>query len=261
VPEKSADFQLDTLPPLDAIEAALERKRQTRILKWFPETGPYRRELYVQHMEFFRIGAIHRERLFLAANRVGKTICGAYEMALHLTGMYDELAPWWEGKRFDCPVVAWACNKTATDCRDINQKELLGDHGQPGTGMIPASMIVHTKPKPSVPDAVELVYVKNKFHGQSTLVLKSYDQGREKFQGRAVHAIWADEEVPDDIYTEMLLRTMTTDGTIFLTYTPIQGLTPVTVDFLTNSVNKESLPLKFTKRDEKTLQRVMAGRR
>lgn len=193
-------------------------------------------------------------------HNTGKTVAGALEAALHATGMYDEYAPWWEGKRFDCPTSLWACNKTATDCRDINQLELLGPPGQLGTGMIPASMIIHTKPKPSVPDAIEIAYIKNKFYGQSVIYFKSYDQGREKFQGRAIHVIWADEEVPDDIYTEMLMRTMTTEGIIYLTYTPIQGLTPVTVDFLTNAVNKDTLPLRFTKRDEKALQQILARR-
>ena len=45
------------------------RKRYNLVKQLFPETGPYRRELYPKHMEFFRAGSLHRERLFMAANR------------------------------------------------------------------------------------------------------------------------------------------------------------------------------------------------
>lgn len=230
---------IKNLPPLEALEAELERRRQNKIYTYFPEAGKYRRELYVKHMEVFRAGKDHRERLFLAANRTGKTIVGAYETAVHLTGLYP---PWWEGKRFDRATNVWACNKTAVDCRDINQLELLGQPGQFGTGMIPRDYLIHTKPKPSVPDAIEIIYVKHKSGGQSVCHMKSYDQGREKFQGRAIDFIWPDEEVPDDVYTEMLLRTMTTGGLILCTYTPIMGLTPVTVQFLRDCVNRDKLP-------------------
>jgi hypothetical protein len=43
------------------------------------------------------------ERLFQAANRVGKTVCGAYEVTAHTTGQYKD---WWEGKALQ-PSHAW----------------------------------------------------------------------------------------------------------------------------------------------------------
>jgi len=66
----------------------------------FPSTGPLRRELYPKHLEFFRAGAAHKERAFIAGNRCGKTVAGGYETTLHLTGLYPD---WWEGRRFACP--------------------------------------------------------------------------------------------------------------------------------------------------------------
>src|SRR6267142_7227349 len=83
---------------------ALLKKREqivnhNRIDTFYPEAGPLRRELYPRHLEFFAAGAMHRERMFLAANRVGKTEgVGAYETTLHLTGRYPA---WWQGRRFD----------------------------------------------------------------------------------------------------------------------------------------------------------------
>ena len=59
---------------LDAIAAEEEAKRKGNMMSaYFPDTGPYRRELYPKHWAFFAAGAIHRERLFLAGDRIGKT--------------------------------------------------------------------------------------------------------------------------------------------------------------------------------------------
>jgi hypothetical protein len=45
------------------------------------------RHKYAKHLEFFEAGAKYRERCFMAANRVGKTLgAGGYETAAHLTG-------------------------------------------------------------------------------------------------------------------------------------------------------------------------------
>jgi len=64
----------------------------------------------------------------MAANRVGKTVVGAYEMTCHLTGVYPH---WWEGRRFDHAVDTWACGDTSETTRDIVQKELMGPLGSP----------------------------------------------------------------------------------------------------------------------------------
>src|SRR5277367_3925042 len=96
------------LPEQDRIKLAkaIKVKLRNRISSYYPNEGPCRRELYKRHLEFFRLGNEHRERAFLAANRVGKTEgVGAYETTLHLTGQYPD---WWEGKRFPSAITAWA---------------------------------------------------------------------------------------------------------------------------------------------------------
>ena len=82
-----------------------------------------------------------------------------------------------------------------------------------------------------IPDAVETIYVKHK-KGQSVVSLKSYDQRREAFQGTEQDLIWLDEEPPLDIYSECLIRTMTTDGLLMLTFTPLMGMSDVVRSFL-----------------------------
>src|SRR3954454_5581048 len=126
--------------PAEAAQELLRRRTaRNKIRTWFPDAGAYRRELYPRHMEFIELGSLFRERLFMAANRVGKTELGAYETTLHLTGDYPE---WWPGRRFDHPVEGWAAGKTNKPTMDIVQEKLLGKEGERGTGMVPADSII-----------------------------------------------------------------------------------------------------------------------
>lgn len=159
----------------------------------------------------------------------GKTETGAYETAVHLTGRYPE---WWEGRRFDRPVKAWAAGDTSKTVREIVQAKLLGAAGERGTGMIPGETLVKVTTKSGVADAADTVYVRHATGGISTLVLKSYDQRRESFQGTEQDLIWMDEEPPENIFTECVLRTMTTNGLVLLTFTPLNGWTEVVEKFL-----------------------------
>lgn len=217
---------------LSALEVVVDDEKYNKFKNIFPEEGPYRRELYRKHLQFFKAGAIYRERCFLAGNRVGKTECGSFEVTCHATGMYPE---WWEGRRFQYPVLIWACGDTAQTCRDIIQDKLLGTIGDFGSGMIPKDLIVETKTKRNVPDAIETIRIKHITGGVSTIVFKSYDQGREVFQGSAVDFFWCDEEAGQSEYGEGLMRLMTTKGSAILTFTPLSGLTELVSNFLDNS--------------------------
>lgn len=207
----------------------LERRKQRNKIDTFYQT-PENRAGYPVHMLFFKAGKTHRQRLALAANRVGKTEgMGGYETTLHLTGVYPE---WWEGKRFTKPVSWWIGGNTSTTVRDIIQTKLLGDVGSFGTGLIPGDLLLDTTNKRGVPDAIENIYVRHASGGKSIAQLKSYDQGREAWEGTEKDGIWLDEEPPENIYTEALTRTMTTGGIVLNTYTPMKGMTEVTKSFL-----------------------------
>lgn len=210
-----------------------ERERILKVNKiysYYPDTGPLRRELYVKHNQFFEAGAKYRERLMLAANRVGKTEgVGGYEMALHLTGLYPS---WWTGRRFTQPVMAWGAGDTGKTVRDIIQRKLWGAFLEPGTGLIPKDKIHDRTMKTGVADAIDTIFVKHVSGGISQIVLKSYDQKREAFQGTEIDVIWLDEEPKLEIYTECLLRTMTNNGLIMLTFTPLMGMSETVMSFL-----------------------------
>lgn len=215
-----------------------ERAMFSKFDDLFPDEGPYRRELYPKHIEFFGAGKQYRERCFLAANRVGKTVAGGFEVSAHLTGRYPT---WWPGRQFRHPTRIWAAGDTLQTTRDIQQLELLGNvtwdaEGNKtvdGAGLIPRDAIGRVTWKPgSVPDCVDTVQIKHKTGRYSSLGFKSYDQGRRTFQGTSKEVIWLDEECPMDVYGECLIRTGTTRGLIMSTFTPLKGLTDVVLSFL-----------------------------
>lgn len=209
---------------------SIDRIKRRRLDFYYPEEGLLRRESYPKHLEFFEAGFIHRERLMLAANRVGKTEgVGGYELTLHSTGLYPD---WWVGRRFNGSVKAWACGDTSKTVRDILQFKLLGSPDAPGTGLIPADSIERTLSKPGVPDGIETAYIRHSSGDISVLSFKSYDQGREAFQGTEQDLIWLDEEPPLSVYSECLMRTMTTNGLMLLTFTPLRGVSEVVLSYL-----------------------------
>lgn len=205
-----------------AVLAELERRKNNKIDSYFPDEGPLRRELYAKHMEFFKYGLTNKERTMLAANRVGKTeSAGGYEVALHATGIYPD---WWPGKRYNRPVNVLIGGETGKLVRDSIQGKLLGTQ-EIGTGLIRKDCIIHTTPKSGIPNAVDQIFVKHKSGGTSSIQFQSYDQGREVFQATERDIVWFDEEPPIDIYGEGLVRTMTTQGIVISTFTPLKGMT------------------------------------
>jgi phage terminase large subunit-like protein len=206
------------------------------LFELYPDEGPLRRELYPKHIQFFAAGKEHRERAAICGNRVGKTYgMGGYETALHLTGLYPE---WWPGRRFVKPLDCWAGGDTGETTRDIIQKTLTGvggerEGGELGTGLIPGDKIVgEPSRRMGIANAYDTIAVRHTSGGISTLGFKSYDQGRKKWQGTNKDLVWYDEEPPIEIYTEGLTRTMTTDGLILCTFTPLEGLTDVSLMFM-----------------------------
>lgn len=161
----------------------------------------------------------------MAGNQLGKTLSGGMEMAMHLTGIYPE---WYKGRKFDHPIRAWASGNSSETTRDNPQRLLLGDSPEQwGTGSLPASNIIDVKRAKGVSDAADIVTVKHVTGGVSTLKFKTYDQGREKWQGVPIHVVWFDEEPPADVYSEGVTRTNATQGITYITATPLMGMTHV----------------------------------
>lgn len=179
---------------------------------------------YPKQKIFHDLGATCTERLLRAGNQQGKTLAGGAEMAMHLTGRYPS---WFEGRRFETAVSAWAACDTGKTTRDNPQRVLMGEPGSWGTGMIPAASIVEIKRAMGVADLIDTVTVKHESGDLSRLGFKTYEERRESWQGPPKHVIWMDEEAPESIYGEALARLTATRGIIYTTFTPLKGMSEV----------------------------------
>ena len=106
-----------------AIQAFSEHKKFNLIDSVFPETGPFSRDKYHKHVQFFTAGRIHRFRVLGGGNGSGKSFSGSYELALHMTGEYPD---WWEGYRFKKAIKCWVICESGSLWRDSMQQSLLG---------------------------------------------------------------------------------------------------------------------------------------
>lgn len=187
---------------------------------------------YAKQREFHEAGASWRERLFMAGNQLGKTYSGAYELAMHLTGRYPD---WWTGRRFPY-ATRWMCGSESAELtRKGVQRILIGPpelREEWGTGAIPFDCLKDTSMKQGVADAISSAVVRHVSGEDSVIQFNSYDQGRTKWQADTVDGVWFDEEPPLPIYSEGLTRTNATGGLVFVTFTPLLGMSEVVKRFL-----------------------------
>lgn len=143
--------------------------------------------------------------LWAWANRTGKTTGGACYIVMALMGLHPTV-PFPEP-----PWISWACSVDYKQMRDSIMPALEGDSTHPR--MLPrpttfnAQQNSYTLPHPYRYFPPENARV-GQYEGQpgSILRLKSAESGRDAFQGAALPLMWWDEELPEAIITEMLVR-------------------------------------------------------
>lgn len=235
VDEMSED-EVDALgEALRILEQMEQEKKENRLRREYhvpfdysAPPGPDNIGPYDWQMQFHNAGKNFQERCLIAANRIGKTHCGAAECAFHLTGEYPS---WWNGKRFTEPTRGWVGSDTNETSREIVQKALIGSPR--GTGWIPKDRIVDvTYRQAGIPDVIDSITVRHINGGISRLLFKTYEQGRKKWQGTSIHFVWFDEEPPLDIFTEGMTRVLDTRGLVMVTFTPLSGASEVVMHFI-----------------------------
>lgn len=138
-------------------------------------------------------------------NRVGKTEWGGSETSRYATANHPYRSVR-EG------VEIWVACPSYEVQEDTTQKKLLS--------YLPPSSIAridYLRGK-----IIKKITMKNR----TEIVFKSYDQGREKFQGTGKRLIWFDEEPPHDIWEECFVRVEAGQQLdVILTMTAIKGMT------------------------------------
>lgn len=215
---------------LSLLEMQEKHRAENRILSY----APYRKQI-----DFHNAGATNSERLLIAGNQLGKSVAGSAEWAMHATGRYPD---WWQGAEFKKPVTLWASGVTSESTRDNPQRLLVGPpsiEAAWGTGMIPKDALVDWDRAMGVANLLDNVTVRWGGGGDvqsdiSIISFKSYEKGREKWQGPTIDGVWFDEEPPLDIYSEGLTRTNNGQRGQFsiLTFTPLLGMSDVVSMFL-----------------------------
>lgn len=144
-------------------------------------------------------------RALFWGNRVGKTEWGGSEVARYATATHPT-------RDISEGVEIWACCPSYEVQEDTTQKKLLS--------YLPPKEIART-------DYIRGKIIKKITMKNGTVIaFKSYDQGREKFQGTGKRLIWFDEEPPQDIWDECFVRVEAGQQLdVILTMTAIKGMT------------------------------------
>ena len=199
----------DIISRIDEIEKELEKRRGSDRLSAY-NSG---RKKHKKQLAFHKCKK--RNRWVFGGNRSGKTECGAVECVWMLRGIH----PYRKNKK---DVFGWCVSLSQQVQRDVAQAKIL--QYLPKRWIADIVMISGRKDNPAN-GVIDQISVKNVFGGISTLGFKSCDQGREKFQGSSLDFVWFDEEPPEDVYEECLMRVMDRRGDIFGTMTPLKGKT------------------------------------
>ena len=221
----------DKLELLDLLQEKELRSRRNFITTFFPNDGPLRRELYKKHMRFYEQGRNYHQRVICAANQVGKTTGFGVEWVFHVTGRYPI---WWQGYRFSKPQNWWVCGVSWKDVKEVLQDKLIGEFGHHGEGLIPYdcidfdSMVKPTKNETPIP-SFRVLHTSGDY---SNVTFKSYESGRESFQGKPNTCIWLDEEPPLAIYSECLARTTVGETMLVMTFTPLKGTSDMIMNYM-----------------------------
>jgi len=230
-PLKNEAAKNKALKIAEAIRVVKLHKAQNRLQYWKP---------YTWQEEFYKAGKDNKQRMLMAANRVGKTASQAAEVAFHLTGLYPD---WWEGIRFTRPTKIWCLGVSGEQLRDVIVKELmgmyLGEGKFDGSGLIPQRLIFQVTPAMGTPRLPRDVAVRHKSGNTSIVSFKSYTQGQHVLMGSSQDYIWIDEEPTDPtIYPQCLTRTATGNdgkgGYLVGTLTPENGMTELVSQFMDN---------------------------
>lgn len=147
-------------------------------------------------------------RLFIGGNRSGKTVGGAAESIFYLTGKHPFRQTPKGPIRGRCVSVDFV-----NGVEKIVKPEIAK--------WLPLSELRGGSWSTAYDKQLRTLYLEN----GSFLEFMSYDQDLDKFAGTSRHFVWCDEEPPKEIFTENRMRLLDVGGDLWITMTPVEGMT------------------------------------
>lgn len=142
-------------------------------------------------------------KVALGGNRAGKTVAGATETVMKMTGEHPN-------QKFKPPLSCRAIGSSFEDgIKKIIMPEIIK--------WLPPSQLKNGSWEDSYSLAAKTLTLDN----GSSLEFLTYDQYVQKHAGTSRHHIWFDEEPPEDIFNENMLRLVDVGGEWCLTMTPL----------------------------------------
>lgn len=149
--------------------------------------------------------SVAKEKLYIGGNRSGKTVGGGSEAAMWLTGKHRF--------RTDLPKPPVRGRVVTVDIEDGIKKIVIPEVQR----WIPREFLINGKWSDSYDKSSRTLHLTN----GSFLEFMSHEQDVEKFAGTSRHFVWFDEEPPEDIFNECLMRLVDTGGSYWITMTPL----------------------------------------
>lgn len=149
-----------------------------------------------------------KSRLFIGGNRSGKTVGGATEAIWYLTGTHPY-------KETPSAPVRGRC--VSVDFVNGVEKIVRPEIAK----WAPLSSLRGGSWSTAYDKLERTLY----FENGSFLEFMSYDQDLDKFAGTSRHFVWFDEEPPQEIFIENKMRLLDVGGDLWITMTPVEGMT------------------------------------
>lgn len=165
-------------------------------------------KVHTKQLDFHK--SAKRVKAVFGGNRTGKTTCGAVEAVSHALG--------WTKYRDLKPSSGWVVSQSSDNQKDVTQKEILRWLPKKEIQNI---IVRHGRKDDLEGSLIEKIVLKNGY----TIGFKTWEQGRESFQGASLGWVWFDEEPPLDVFQECQMRLMDQRGDMWFTMTPLKGLT------------------------------------
>lgn len=191
------------------IDKLLAEKRERDELSRY-NTGD---KIHFKQLDFHKCKK--RIRWVFGGNRTGKTECGAVEVVWMARGIH----PYRENRK---NTEGWVVSLSRDVQREVAQRKILKYLSEEWI-----EDIVMNSGRADCPETgvIDCITVRNVFGGLSRIWFKSCEMGRAKFQGASLDYVWFDEEPPEDIFDECMMRVVDKKGDIFATMTPLLGRT------------------------------------